>query len=286
MTAQWSHCVVVGTGLLGASLAGAGKSIGLFARTTGVGRGAANLDTARARGMVDDATSDLASAVADADLIVLATPVQTAMRQLAELGDLTRADCVITDVGSVKAPIVAEAERLGLCGRFLGAHPMAGKAQSGAGAADVELFRDARVVLTPHAQTPAPLLEAMRSMWSAMGAEVLVMDAAEHDEAVAVSSHLPQMIAYALAAAAQDCAHRDHVLQLVAGGFRDMTRLAASDADMWIDILSANREAVLEALSEFELAFGGLQAAIEEGDDAWLRAVFAKAQKLRAEVAR
>ncbi|HYB97926.1 MAG TPA: prephenate dehydrogenase/arogenate dehydrogenase family protein [Candidatus Limnocylindrales bacterium] len=286
MTAQWSHCVVVGTGLLGASLAGAGKARGLFARTTGVGRSTTNLETARARRLVDDTTSHLASAVADADLVVLATPVQTALRQLGELTDLLPAHCAVTDVGSVKAPIVAEAARLGLSSRFLGAHPMAGKAESGAGAADVDLFRGARVVLTPDSATPESLTAAIRAMWTALDAEVVVMNAAEHDEAVAMCSHLPQMVAYALAAAADDAANRDRVLQLAAGGFRDMTRLAASDADMWLDIITANREPILEALSEMELALGGLQAAIEEGDETWLRAVFAKAQKLRGDLPR
>jgi len=282
---NWRHCVVVGAGLLGASLAGAGKARGLFARTTGVGRSSANLNTAKARGFLDHATSDLAAACADADLVVLATPVRTALEQLGEVAAATAASCVITDVGSVKGPIVAEARRLGLAGRFLGAHPLAGKAESGAGAADLELFRGARVVLTPCHVTSARLRQSMRALWEDLDARVLEMSAAEHDEALATSSHLPQMVAYVLAATADGAAARERIVELAASGFRDTSRLATSDPDMWTDIAQLNRAALLAAIDEFGVLWARLRKAIDDNDEAALRGLIGAARRLRKEVA-
>lgn len=254
-------------------------------RTTGVGRSAANLATARARGFLDDTTSDLARACADADLVVLATPVRTALEQLAEVAANTPASCVITDVGSVKGPIVAEARRLGLAGRFLGAHPLAGKAESGAGAADVDLFRGATVVLTPCHVTSARLRERIRMLWERLDARVLEMSAAEHDEALATSSHLPQMVAYILAAAADGAPARERIVALAASGFRDTTRLAASDPDMWTDIAQLNRAALLSAIDDFAALWAKLRKAVDEEDEAALRELIAAARRLRKAVA-
>ncbi len=281
----WRHCVVVGAGLLGASLAGAGKARGLFERVTGVGRSQGNLETAKSRGFLDAATSDLAAACADADLVVLATPVRTALEQLAEVAAAVSASCVITDVGSVKGPIVAEARRLGLAGRFLGAHPLAGKAESGAGAADIELFRGARVVLTPCHVTSARLRERMRSLWLDLDAHVLEMSAAEHDEALATSSHLPQMVAYVLSAAADAAPARERIVELAASGFRDTTRLAASDPDMWTDIAGLNRVALLSAIDDFAVLWTKLRQAVDRSDEVALRSLIDAARRLRKEVA-
>lgn len=281
---KWQHCVVVGTGLLGASVAGAGRARAVFARVTGVGRARANLETARARGLVDDITSDLAEACADADLVILATPVRTAVEQLGTVAGLAPASCVITDVGSVKGALVAEARRLGLHERFLGAHPLAGKAETGAGAADPDLLRDAWVVLTPDERTPVLLRERMRALWEQLGARVLEMSAAHHDEVLASASHLPQMVAYVLAAAAGASPLREHVVRLAATGFRDTTRLASSDADMWVDIARLNREALLAALDRFGALWTTLRKAVDEGDEAALRSLIDDARRMRSEV--
>ena len=285
MSRLFECCVVVGTGLIGASLAGGAKARGLFGHTIGVGRWLANLETARARGLVDEVTTDLAAALARADLVVVATPVATAMKQLHELAEHAPKGAVFTDVGSVKLPIVTEAARLGLASRFVGAHPLAGKAETGAAAADVDLFRDRRVVLTPDVGTPDELTNTMRRLWTAMDAEVLVMDASAHDEVLATSSHLPQMVAFALAAAADGAAMREDVVRLVAGGFRDTTRLAASDADMWADIARLNREPLVDAMDEFSAVFDALRDAIADGDEKALRSLVAASQKFRREIA-
>lgn len=284
MTARYQRCVVVGTGLIGASFAGAGKSRGLFAHVVGVGRSADNLETARERGLIDEGRTDLFPALRDADLVVIATPVFTAVSQLHELAEHAPSTAVFTDVGSVKAPIVVEARRRGLAARFVGAHPLAGKAETGAGAADVDLFRGRRVVLTPDDETPEALVEDMRNLWDAFGSEVSVMDASDHDTVLATSSHLPQMVAFALAAAADAAAMRDDVVRLVAGGFRDTTRLSASDADMWIDIARLNREAIVDAMDEFSVVWDDLRDAIADRDEPAIRALIAASQKFRKEI--
>jgi len=285
VTKRFERCVVVGTGLIGASLAGAGKARGLFTHVVGVGRSLANLETARERGLIDEATTDLFPALAGADLVVLATPVFTAVSQLHELAHHAPAAAVFTDVGSVKVPIVEEAKRRGLATRFLGAHPLAGKAETGAGAADPDLFRGRRVVLTPDDDTPAELVEDMRHLWTALDAEVSVMDAADHDAVLARSSHLPQMVAYALAATADGTDMREEIVRMIAGGFRDTTRLAASDADMWVDIVRLNREAIVDAMDEFSVVWDDLRDAISDSDESTIRAVINASRKFRKEIA-
>jgi prephenate dehydrogenase len=251
-----------------------------------VGRSLANLETARERGLIDEFRTDLLAALAGADLVVLATPVVTAVSQLREIAARAPKSAVVTDVGSVKTPIVNEARRLGLASRFLGAHPLAGSAETGAGAADPDLFRGRRVVLTPDGDTPAQLVAQMRNLWTTLDAEVSVMDAAAHDAAVAASSHLPQMVAFALAATADAATMRDEIVRLVAGGFRDTTRLAASDADMWVDIARLNREAIVEVMDGFRVVWDDLRRAIAERDENAIRTIIAASQKLRREIAR
>jgi prephenate dehydrogenase len=284
MTRRYERCVIVGTGLLGASLAGAGKAAGLFGHVTGVGRSRANLDTAAARGLIDEGTDDLAAAIERADLVVLATPVVTAVSQLADIAAKAAPKAVVTDVGSVKSAIVAEAERQNLCARFLGAHPLAGKAETGAAAADADLFRGRHVVLTPDAHSPARLVGDMRELWTAVGSTVSVMTAAEHDEMLARSSHLPQMIAFALAAMVDGSKSRADLVRLIAGGFRDTTRLAASDADMWVDIVRLNSEAIADAMDEFGQFWDDVRDAVMDEDDAALREIISASQRLRRDI--
>lgn len=284
MTKRYERCVVVGTGLIGASLAGAGKARGLFQHVVGVGRSLSNLGTARERGLIDEARTDLFPALAGADLIVIATPVVTAVSQLHELAHHAPPTAVFTDVGSVKAPIVVEAKRRGLTSRFLGAHPLAGKAETGAVAADPDLFRGRRVVLTPDDDTPEALVDDMRGLWTALDAEVSVMDADDHDAVLARSSHLPQMVAYALAATVEGADAREEIIKLIAGGFRDTTRLAASDADVWVDILRLNGEAIVDAMDEFSVVWDDLRDAIADHDELTIRSVISASRKFRKEI--
>lgn len=290
------HTVVVGTGLLGASLAAAGRRAGVFSHVTGVGRSPENLATALERDLVDAVSTDLASAVAEAELVVLATPVNTAVAQLAEVAKAAPAGAIITDVGSVKGPLCRRAAELGLGpARFVGAHPMAGSEATGAAAADPALFEGATVVVIDEASSdasaasgssdavpgdavPGDAVAAERPsararldpVWSAVGARIVVMTAAEHDRAVAAASHVPHLLAFALAVAAAERSDAGRVGEVVASGFRDMTRLALGDARMWTDIALANRSAIGEGLAELRSALAGIEAAVEGGDEAAL----------------
>jgi len=284
MKQRYERCVIVGAGLIGASLAGAGKKHGLFSHVVGAGRSADNLKTALDRGLIDEARTDIFAALEGADLVVVATPVFTAVSQLHELAAHAPKTAVFTDVGSVKVPILVEARRRGLVTRFLGAHPIAGKAEIGAAAADADLFRGRRVVLTPEDDSPPGLVDEMRHLWTAIGADVIVMDAADHDTVLATSSHLPQMIAFALSATADGATLREELVRLVAGGFRDTTRLAASDASMWTDIARLNREAIVDAMDEFSMVWDDLRDAIADRDEQAIRTIIGASQKFRREI--
>ena len=285
MKTHFERCVIVGTGLIGASLGGAGKKRGLFGHVVGAGRSKENLEVAKERGLIDEARTDLFPALAGADLIVVATPVFTAVSQLHELAIHAPKTAVFTDVGSVKQPIVTEARRRELVPRFVAAHPLAGKAETGAAAADPDLFVGRRCVLTPDDDTPPELVEEMRHLWTSVGSEVSVMEADDHDAVLATSSHLPQMIAFALAATADGAVMRDDIVRLIAGGFRDTTRLAASDAAMWIDIARLNREAIVDAMDEFSLIWDDLRDAVSDRDEAAMRTIIEASQTLRREIA-
>ncbi len=285
MRERFERCVIVGTGLIGASLGGAGKKRGLFSHVVGCGRSMENLELAVERGLIDEARTDTFKALDGADLVVVATPVFTAVSQLHELAEHAPETAVFTDVGSVKQPILTEARRRGLVSRFIGAHPLAGKAETGAAAADADLFRGRRVVLTPEADTPPELVAEMQHLWTSVEADVSVMEAADHDAVLATSSHLPQMIAFALAATADAAVMREEVVRLIAGGFRDTTRLSSSDAAMWIDIARLNREAIVDAMDEFSMVWDDLRDAVADRDDAAMRTIIMASQKLRREIA-
>lgn len=285
MSKKYERCVVIGTGLIGASFAGAGKARGIFGHTVGVGRKLDNLNVALERGLIDEARTDTFPSLAGADLIVLAAPAFTAMSQLHELAAHAPETAVFTDVGSVKGGIVEEARRRGLVSRFLGAHPLAGKAEVGASAADPELFVGRHVVLTPDEETPKSLVEEMTSLWKAIGSEVSLMSAEEHDAVLATSSHLPQMVAYALSATAEAAPTREQIVRLVAGGFRDTTRLSASDPEMWVDIARLNNEAIVEAMDEFSMVWDDLRDAIADRDEQAIREIISASRAFRAEIA-
>jgi prephenate dehydrogenase len=286
VSALAAKTVIVGVGLLGASLAAAGRRSGALARVTGVGRSQANLDTAMRAGVIDEASTALEPALAGADLVVLAAPVDACVGLLARIAAAAPKNCVITDVASVKFPLVAEASRLGIAERFVGAHPMAGGTSSGAGAADVDLFRGRTVVLTPEARTDAAALERVERLWRDVGARTVVMDARAHDRIVALASHLPQMIASALAA--QLGSDQQHALiESVAGaGLRDTTRIAMSDARMWSAIAAANRDALLAAMDGFSQSWSGVREAVARGDAAALEEAIEKGAAFRRSLER
>ncbi len=263
-----------GVGLIGGSIGMAIRRHALAAEVVGIGQGA--LDEAVARGAVDRYLLDPAEALDGADLLILAMPVG-AMIDLARVwGPQIRPGTLVTDVGSTKAQVVAAWEQhLPPGAAFVGGHPMFGSERSGVAAAAAGLVKGCRWVLT----APHP---ALQGLIERLGAVPVVMTPAEHDRRVAGISHLPQVVATALAASALDLEERGGgVLDLAAGGFRDTTRIAESPADLWAEVLLTNPDAVREALITFRQALGDLEAAIDAGDRAAIEALFARAQQAR-----
>ena len=276
---------VVGIGLIGGSLALAAKQAGAVWTVVGVGRSEASRTVARARGLADRVAEDLASGVPGADLVVLAVPVREIVRLLPEVARLAEPGCVVTDVGSVKGPIVAAGDAAFPDGRFVASHPIAGKEQAGPAAARADLFHGANWILTPGPQTRPDLGEKVAALCAAVGARVRRMDAAWHDEVFATVSHLPHLVAYALMDGVLATERGGERLRFSAGGLRDFTRVAGSDPVMWRDIFLMNREPVLRALAGYQDALERLAAAIRDGDGAALEARLLQARVAREELA-
>jgi prephenate dehydrogenase len=217
-------------------------------------------------------------------MIVLATPVATLERQLPAVWQAASSHALLTDVGSTKAGIVKAAEALGASRplSFVGSHPMAGSNLSGFSVARADLFSGATVILTPTDRTPSEPIKRVTEFWEAMGGRVIVMDPATHDRAVAAISHLPHLVVDALVAAVVDMDPR--FLDVAARGFKDTTRIAASDPAVWREIFQQNREALGEALAAFRGALGRLEGILAAGDDAAIESALEAIRKTRAEL--
>ena len=277
-----TRIAVVGLGLMGGSLAGALR--GRCRTVVGVARRTETLDVAQARGLIDQGTTDLAGGVQAAHVVVLATPVRAILRLLDEIGPLLPQDCLLLDVGSTKTQIVHRMAALPDHVQPLGGHPMCGKESAGIAAADPALYRGATFVLTPLPRTSPEALSLGRSLVEAIGADPLILPPARHDRLVATISHLPYLLACGLAGAAGEVAATDATLwRVAASGFRDTSRLAASDVRMMLDILMTNREAVGQALDTFLDQLQALAAQVERGDEAALRSTLQRIQRARAE---
>ena len=275
---------IVGLGLLGGSVAKAARAAALAQEIVGVGRNPRSLEPALRERAVDRITTDLAEGVRGADMIVLATPVATLERQLPAVWQAASSHVLLTDVGSTKAGIVKAAETLGASRplSFVGSHPMAGSNLSGFSVARADLFSGATVILTPTDRTPAEPIKRVTEFWEALGGRVTVMDPATHDRAVAAISHLPHLVVDALVAAVVDMDPR--FLEVAARGFKDTTRIAASDPAVWREIFQQNREALGEALAAFRGALGRLEGILAVGDDAAIESALESIRKTRAEL--
>ena len=275
---------IVGVGLLGGSVAKAARAGGLARRIVGVGRDVARLQPAVDDGSLDAATIELETGVREADFILLAAPVLAIEGLLERMWRAAPDGTVITDVGSTKRNIVRAAERLAARRplAFVGSHPLAGSEQSGYGVARAGLFRGATVVVTPTEGTELGALKRVTEFWEALGARVSSLDPETHDRTVAAISHLPHLIACALV----DGAGRVEpaALELAARGFRDTTRIAAGDPDVWTEIFLANRDALSASVGAFRAALDDLQRAIDAGAPEPLRAALARIKVTREAV--
>jgi len=274
---------IVGLGLMGGSLAGALR--GQCQTVVGVARRAETIDTTLMRGLVDQGTTDLASGVRQADVVVLATPVRVILRLLAKIGPLLPEGCLLMDVGSTKAQIVAKMAELPSHVQPLGGHPLCGREVSGITVADPTLYRRCSFVLTPLPRTSEAALALGRALVEALGARPLVLDPDRHDRLVATISHLPYLLACGLVGTAEIAASADPMVwEVAASGFRDTSRLAASDVTMMLDILLTNREAVMEALGVYQAQLRRLTRLVEAGDEEEMRDVLSTIRAQRKEM--
>jgi len=268
---------IVGVGLIGGSIGLAAKRRGLAGCVRGVGWRQQTLDHALAGRAIDEGCLDLTSAAAGSDLIVFCTPVDGIVGQVLASAPFCAPDTLLTDAGSTKAAIVR-----GLEGRlpddvvFVGSHPLAGSEKRGPQHADADLFQGRLTVVTPTASTRPHAVERASAFWQALGSQVRVMEPEEHDQALAVTSHLPHLVAAALA----------HVLppelyELTATGFRDTTRVAAGDPSLWTGIFRQNGPAVLDALDRFSGRLDRFRRALEANDAAALDALLDQAKNVR-----
>jgi prephenate dehydrogenase len=269
---------VVGVGLIGGSVGLALRARSLVGHVVGVGRNPASLAEARRVGAVDEATTDLESAVACADIVVVCTPVTEVAAYVARAAAAGPAGVLVTDAGSTKRTIVEAAERDPRSRAvFVAAHPIAGSEKKGPAAASPDLFDGRVCVLTPTPQTPADRLARARAFWEGLGSRVLLLDPAAHDQALALTSHLPHAVAAALAATVPA-----EALDLAAGAYRDGTRVAGSDAALWAGIFYENRRPLLDALDRFEGQLSAFRRALGSGDPTQLRAWWDAARSRRA----
>jgi prephenate dehydrogenase len=266
-----TRVTVVGLGLMGGSLVAALKTNHACHEVIGVARREATVAAALERAMIDHGTCDLAAGVGSADVVVLATPVRVILAQLAEIGPLLPPGCLLMDLGSTKAQIVAAMNRLPPHIQPLGGHPMGGKETSGLAAAEPDLYQGQVFVLTPLPRTSPEALALGWALAEAVGARPLVLEAEQHDRLAAAVSHLPYLLACALMGMAGELGQDDTLWQLAASGFRDTSRLAASNVTMMLDILLTNRSPTLAALAVFERELAELTHLLETGDEVGLR---------------
>lgn len=274
---------VVGLGLIGGSFAKGMRESGLCREVVGCDLEAHARSLAVPLGVVDKVTADLAEAVQGADLILLAVPVLAMEPVLRQLATLELGTAVITDTGSTKGAVVEAVRRAygHLPPGFVPGHPIAGSERSGVEAANAALFRRHKVILTPLAETDPAATDLVRRVWQALGADVEDMSLTDHDEVLAATSHLPHLLAFSLVDTLASRSENLEIFRYAAGGFRDFTRIAASDPVMWRDVFLANREAVLRSLDNFTQDLSRLRTAVEEGDANNLLGVFSRARAAR-----
>ncbi len=278
--------LIIGLGLIGGSLAFALKKRNACLEVLGVSRNAATIDKAVARGVIDRGAIDIDAMTTQlhaGDIVVIATPTLSVKSICKKLHAAIKNGVIVTDVASVKGSVVADAEAVfdRLPENFVPGHPIAGSEKSGLDAVNDNLFMRHQVILTPTVQSNAAAVEAVSSLWRAVGAELSLMSVEEHDKVLALTSHLPHMLAYTLVDTLAQRSQNREIFRYAAGGFRDFTRIAGSDPVMWHDIALANRAALLSGLEDFEQHLTSLRRAIENSDGNYLHDLFTRAKSAR-----
>jgi cyclohexadieny/prephenate dehydrogenase len=284
---SFERIALIGIGLIGSSLARVLRRDSPATRIAACARRAETLDAVRRLGIADTVTDDPAEAVAGADLVVIATPLSAYAEIARRIAPALRPGAIVTDVGSVKEAAIRELQPCLPDGvHFVPGHPVAGTEHSGPESGFAELFRDRWCILTPPPETAPEALARVRALWEMAGMRVTIMPAEHHDKVLAVTSHLPHLIAYTIVGTATELGEdlQSEVVAYSAGGFRDFTRIAASDPVMWRDIFLANREAVLELLQRFSEDLTALQRAIRRSDGETLHEWFTRTRAIRRSI--
>lgn len=276
--------VVIGVGLIGGSFALALKKAKMVKQVVGVGRSRRNLKDALRLGVIDQAETDAAKAVVGADLVLIGAPVGQMPGIFARIAPALSPNTVVTDAGSTKQDVIAAARRhLGAhFPMFVPAHPIAGTEHSGAAAAFPELFRERNLILLPQKETKASALRLVKSAWQACGSKIVRLDAAEHDEIFGAVSHLPHVIAFALVHQLGKRRDAKRLLGFSGGGLRDTVRIAGSSPEMWRDICTANREALVPLVDGTIAELEAARDALAAGDGETLEAMFRSAREARS----
>jgi cyclohexadieny/prephenate dehydrogenase len=286
-TILFPRIAIIGFGLIGSSLGRAIRQHGLAGTLVAIDRDPASRDEIAVLGLADEITGDLVAGIAGADLVVLATPVSTYAEIGRAIGPALKPGAIVSDVGSVKRLVLDElAPVLPAHVHLVPGHPIAGTEKSGPGAGFASLFEGRWCILTPVPETDRPAVAAVNALWHAIGSDVVEMDAEHHDKVLAITSHLPHLIAYTIVGTAVDLEEdlKSEVVKFSASGFRDFTRIAASDPTMWRDIFLNNREAVLEMLQRLTEDLFALQRAIRWGEGDFLFERFSRARAIRRSV--
>ena len=281
---RFSRVALIGLGLINSSLARVLREKTPETEIVGCARSQATLDTSMALGFVDRVTLDPAQAVAGCDLVVLGTPVGTFAPLAAQIGPHLAAGAILTDVGSVKGAVIsALSPHLPAGVHLVPGHPVAGTEHSGPEAGFAGLFDGRWCILTPPPDTDARAVERIAALWRMAGMRVERMDVEHHDVVLAITSHLPHLIAYNIVGTVTDLEEetRQEVFKYAAAGFRDFTRIASSDPVMWRDIFLNNRGAVLEMLGRFTEDLSALQRAVRRGDGDYLETLFTRTRAIR-----
>jgi cyclohexadieny/prephenate dehydrogenase len=281
---MFQHAAIIGIGLIGSSLARALRQHGLVGRISIADHNPDHVARAIALGLGDTVTTDAAAAVAGADLVIICTPIGATGAVAEMIAPALQAGALVTDVCSVKqAVIAAVAPHLPATVHFIPGHPIAGTEHSGPEAGFAELFNGRYYLYTPLPATDAAMAAKLAALWTAMGSRAEPMDAAHHDQVLAITSHLPHLIAYTIVDTASNLATdlQQEVIKYSAGGFRDFTRIAASDPTMWRDVFLNNREAVLGMLQRFTEDLTELQKAIRKHDGDHLFELFSRTRAVR-----
>ncbi|NKB36689.1 MAG: prephenate dehydrogenase/arogenate dehydrogenase family protein [Gammaproteobacteria bacterium] len=282
---KFKRLAILGVGLIGGSLALGLRRADMCQTIIGYGRNRDNLLRAKELGVIDEFTTSAEEAATGADLVVVATPLATNEKLFSAIASSLGSNTVITDVGSAKECVV-DAARLTLGSNFpnfVPGHPIAGKEKSGVDAAVADLFEDHLVILTPLGDTSINAISVVTQMWEAVLADVTTLQVEHHDAVLAATSHLPHMLAYALVDCLTSMQENEDVFQFAAGGFRDFTRIASSNPQMWHDICFSNSKSLLTVLGNFEDHLQALKQAIENGDSEKVLEIFSRAKQSRDE---